>query len=317
MPPPGGLGASRWAAPPGPAPSAPRPAIPRLAALRLAAPAVPATEPNGSPSANSTNSTNTFDTKPPKPHQPGPTSSTVEESTGGSQANTAPRTCQNWHHIEETDSKLILHLGDIECVVRGTVESKDGISQQAPTIRATAKLSIELDKVLVLGKNHDFMTTNKGGFLENGSTVSLNAEGEGRLGQSPVLVVVIDGIETKKPSEPTEAGTTLAAARKPFPPTSRDVAIDLTSLEFEKEDQQLPEVVQKLSAEATAKAEAAVEAADLPPTASVAVSSSEDNGKNCLSNSQRRKADDIRWHHAFPFRYYRGASLWVQGQASS
>ncbi|KAK6520464.1 hypothetical protein TWF506_000718 [Arthrobotrys conoides] len=304
MPPPSGLGASRWAAPPEPAsgpassdprpvfshpaiprpsnprPSNPRTANPRPAALRFVA---PANEPNGGfgPSYSAdppADSPDTVDTGLSEPHQPSLTATTIEGLVGESQTDFSPRTNETWHNTEETESKLILHLEDIECVVRGTVKSKDGTSQDVSTIQATAKLSIELDKVLVLGKKHDFMAPGNGGFLEKGSTVSLNVAGDGRQGQGPALRVVICEVKNEGPGKPTTDGAVQVSPQKPFAPTSRDVVIDLNSLDLEEEDHQLQQPIKEPSAEGVAKAEAAIEGTAQSSTASVAAGSSNGDG---------------------------------------
>ncbi|TGJ74471.1 hypothetical protein EYR41_001476 [Orbilia oligospora] len=319
MPPPSGLGASRWAAPPGPEPpgptssdprpvisrpeiplpviprpsiprpsiprpsiprpSIPRPAIPRPAALRFLA---PATELNDSlglsrPADLPANSPDTFDAGSSEPYISSLTATTIEESVEELQADPAPRTYEAWHHGEDTESKIILHLEDIECVVRGTVNSKDGTFQDVPTIQAVAKLSIELDKVLVLDKKHDFMAPENGGFLEKGSTVSLNVEGDTRQDQGPALRVVIREVKNREPDKPTGAGAAQVTAQNPFPPTSRD-AVDLNGLEFEDEDDKLPQAIQNVFAHATTEAKVAVEETAQSSKASVAASPPESDG---------------------------------------
>ncbi|KAF3159513.1 hypothetical protein TWF788_003736 [Orbilia oligospora] len=304
MPPPSGLGASRWAAPPGPTssdpcpvisrpdiplpviprpsiprPSIPRPAIPRPAALRFLA---PTTELNGSLGLSRSadlpaNSPDTFDAGSSEPYLSSLTATTIEESAEELQAGPAPRTYETWHHGEETESKIILHLEDIECVVRGTVNSKDDTFQDVPTIQAVAKLSIELDKVLVLDKKHGFMAPENGGFLEKGSTVSLNVEGDTQQGQGPALRVVIREVKNREPDKPTGAEAGQATAQNPFPPTSRDV-VDLNSLEFEDEDDSPPQAIQNISAQSTTEAKVAVEKTAQSSKAPVATNSPENDG---------------------------------------
>ncbi|EGX47355.1 hypothetical protein AOL_s00083g448 [Orbilia oligospora ATCC 24927] len=309
MPPPSGLGASRWAAPPGPEPpgptssdprpvisrpeiplpviprpsiprpSIPRPAIPRPAALRFLAPKTELNDSLGlSRSADlPANSPDTFDAGSSEPYLSSLTATTIEESAEELQADPAPRTHETWHHGEETESKIILHLEDIECVVRGTVDSKDGAFQDVPTIKAVAKLSIELDKVLVLDKKHDFMAPENGGFLEKGSTVSLNVEGDTHQGQGPALRVVIREVKNRGPDKPTGAGAMQVTAQNPFPPTSRD-AVDLNGREFEGEYDKLPQAIQNVFAHATTEAKVAVEETAQSSRASVAASPLESDG---------------------------------------
>ncbi|KAK6345141.1 hypothetical protein TWF718_007070 [Orbilia javanica] len=285
--PPNGLGASRWAeipdsAPPGPAASGPHPVAPRPEIPRLAAPVLRST---GDPEiprfpGPPVDSTSALDSSLHRPSQLEPIVTATKEPTKEPQTNLASEPRQIWHHTEETGTKVILHFDGVECMVRGMVKSKDGTPQDGPAIRAICKLSVEIDKTLAFGGDHELVNTEKGG-----SMVSLGVEGDGRSGQGPALKVVVPRVENERFGISAEVGGTLAATRKPFPPTSKDFVIDLTKLELEGENGQLPKVFQKLSVEATGKAKAAVKAATQSPTVSEVIASSKGNGDGTPSRS--------------------------------
>ncbi|KAK6543141.1 hypothetical protein TWF694_007061 [Orbilia ellipsospora] len=139
------------------------------------------------------------------PRHRDPTAVVLEASTGNLEAKAVSRTYQTWHKVEDTDSKIIFHLDEINCLVHGFVKNKDGSQGSIGTAtQATANLSIILDKILVFGKNQDFAVTDKGYFLEDDSVLRLNTEGEGIKGKSPALGVNISKPESQKPTKLNE-----------------------------------------------------------------------------------------------------------------
>ncbi|KAK6527932.1 hypothetical protein TWF281_009193 [Arthrobotrys megalospora] len=256
MPPsaPAGLGASRWATPaPASVPGPPR---------AIAPAAKPAVKPGGGLGASKLATTPADGTNlpyagPPDPHHRDPAAVPLETSGGKFQAGSGPGTYQTWHHVEEAGSKIIFHLDEIKCLVRGVVKNKDGHVQDTAS-EATASLSIVLDKVMVFGKNQEFVVTDQGCALDDGSVLRFTAEGDGHPSRGPALGIKIEKAKNEKPIKMLKSGTPKPIVQRLFTPTPTDIVIDLSSLELEPEDSRLPEAVQKLAAKATAKANAQV-----------------------------------------------------------
>ncbi|KAF3919269.1 hypothetical protein ABW20_dc0103200 [Dactylellina cionopaga] len=183
--------------------------------------------------AQPTNRNNPFYGGPLDPRHRDPTAVVLEASTGSLEADPVARTYQTWHRVEDTGSKIIFHLDEINCLVRGFVRSKDGSVQdtKGTATQATANLSIVLDKVLVFGKNQDFAVTDKGYFLEDDSVLRFNSEGDGGKGRAPALGVGINKAENEKPGRVGEPKVTPAVSVAPNVVLAAPVASEKKSSE--------------------------------------------------------------------------------------
>ncbi|EPS35861.1 hypothetical protein H072_10659 [Dactylellina haptotyla CBS 200.50] len=133
-----------------------------------------------------------------------PTAIVLDASSGTPEANSVLKSYQTWHRVEDAGSKIIFHLDEINCLVRGFVKNKDGSGTTMGTVtQAKADLSIILDKILVFGDKKELVLTDKGYFLEDDSVLRFNVEGAGQKGRGPVLGATIHHPKNEKTSQPS------------------------------------------------------------------------------------------------------------------
>ncbi|KAF3923435.1 hypothetical protein ABW21_db0207004 [Orbilia brochopaga] len=144
---------------------------------------------------------NPFYKGPMDPRHRDPTAVVLESSTGSLAADPVAGTVKSWNHIEDTGSKIIFHLDEINCLVNGVVKPKDGAfqSKEGTVVQATANLSISIDKVLLFGQGLELATDEKGAVFQDGSAVKFSMEGTGQKGRAPALGVNIIKAENVKP----------------------------------------------------------------------------------------------------------------------